>query len=248
MKNLFTLISLFAFIVGANSLNAQNIFPNNGNVGIGTTNPKHKLHIAGAYPNFMLISGIAPGIIFSRDNTTSLSRASVGLATSSGHFFSSSRPGDFGFRSSGGGDFLFGTLASSSSTNGIVRMRIKNNGNIGIGSENPDERLTVKGTIHAEEIKVDLAVPADYVFEKYFNGSSNLKNDYEIPTLKEVETFIKKNYHLPDVPSAFEIQENGLYLKQMTNTLLQKIEELTLYIIEQQKQLESLEYKFSTIK
>src|SRR5690606_37013801 len=95
--------------------------------------------------------------------------------------------------------------------------------------------------IHAEEIKVDLAVPADYVFQKYFTGFSDLKPDYEMFSLKEVESFIKENHHLPNVPSAEEIQENGLHLGEMNNLLLQKVEELTLYIIEQNKRIDALE-------
>lgn len=114
------------------------------------------------------------------------------------------------------------------------------NGKVGIGSTNPDEKLTVKGKIHAEEIKVDLAVPADYVFQKYYTGKSELKADYTMPTLAEIESFTKENHHLPNVPSAQEIQENGLTLGEMSNALLQKVEELTLYAIEQQKELDRL--------
>ncbi len=108
-------------------------------------------------------------------------------------------------------------------------------GNIGIGTYSPDEMLTVKGKIHAEEVRVDLSVPADYVFEKYYTGESKLKADYTMPTLEEVEAFTKANNHLPNVPSAKQIQEEGLHLKEMTNLLLQKVEELTLYTIEQNR-------------
>jgi len=112
---------------------------------------------------------------------------------------------------------------------------------VGIGTENPDATLAVKGKIHAEEVKVDLNVPADYVFQKYFTGTSSLKADYEMLSLTEVEQFIKANHHLPDVPSAKTIQEEGLLLKEMTNLLLQKVEELTLYTIEQEKRINLLE-------
>jgi hypothetical protein len=112
--------------------------------------------------------------------------------------------------------------------------------NVGIGTLAPDSKLTVKGKIHAEEVKVDLAVPADYVFEKYYLGQSSLKPDYTLLTLSEVEKFTEANHHLPDVPSAKEIKENGLLLGEMSNVLLQKIEELTLYVIEQNKSIEGL--------
>lgn len=116
-------------------------------------------------------------------------------------------------------------------------------GKLGVGTNNPDERLTVRGKIHAEEVKVDLDVPADYVFEKYYTGESELKEDYEMPTLEQVEEFTEENHHLPGVPSAQEIQENGLKLGEMNNLLLQKVEELTLYIIEQEKRIKALEAK-----
>lgn len=117
----------------------------------------------------------------------------------------------------------------------------ENTGNIGIGSTNPDEMLTVKGAVHAEEVIVDLNVPADYVFEKYYLGESTLKNNYSMPTLEEVEAYTKANHHLPEMPSAKTIQEEGLKVKEMTNLLLQKVEELTLYTIEQEKRIKTLE-------
>ncbi len=119
------------------------------------------------------------------------------------------------------------------------------NGKVGIGSSNPDKKLTVKGTVHCEEVLVDLNVPADYVFEKYYTGKSALKENYTMPTLDEVEAYTKKNNHLPEMPSAREIQKNGLHLKEMTNLLLQKIEELTLYTIEQEKRIRVLESKLT---
>lgn len=132
-------------------------------------------------------------------------------------------------------------------TSWITTMTIKED-KVGIGTLNPDELLTVAGKIHAEEIIVDDLVPPDYVFEKYYNGVSLLKADYKMPTLKEVETFTRINNHLPDVPSAKQIQEEGLHLKEMTHLLLQKIEELTLYTIEQEKRILSLEKERSNSK
>ena len=111
-------------------------------------------------------------------------------------------------------------------------------GKIGIGTNNPDELLTVKGTIHTQEVKVDLngAVAPDYVFEKYFLGSS----DYKMLSLQEVEAFIKQKHHLPNLPSASQMHENGVSLKEMNLILLQKMEEMTLYILEQQKEIDIL--------
>ena len=117
------------------------------------------------------------------------------------------------------------------------------NGMIGIGTSDPDQKLTVKGKIHTQEVLVDLngAVAPDYVFEKYYQGQSALNSDYQMLDLKSLEAFLKQNHHLPEIPSAQKLKEDGLELKSMNLLLLQKIEELTLYTIEQQKQLDALQ-------
>lgn len=105
-------------------------------------------------------------------------------------------------------------------------------GNVGIGTSSPDEALTVKGKIHTEEVIVDLNVPApDYVFYK----------DYKLKTLEEVQQFINEFGHLPNIPSAKEMETDGVKLKEMNMKLLEKIEELTLYILEQEKRIKALE-------
>lgn len=105
------------------------------------------------------------------------------------------------------------------------------NGNVGIGTSLPDSKLTVKGKIHSEEVKVDLSVPGpDYVFKK----------DYDLKPLAEVHDYIIKNGHLPNIPSAKEMEENGIELGEMNMKLLEKIEELTLYIFQSQKDQEWL--------
>jgi hypothetical protein len=123
-------------------------------------------------------------------------------------------------------------------------------GKIGIGTKTPDELLTVKGKIHTQEVLVDLngAVAPDYVFETYFKGFSNLNPDYNILSLKEVDEFIKKNHHLPKIPSAEILEKEGMSLKEMNLLLLEKIEELTLYTIEQQKEIEALKNAISSNK
>ncbi|MET3018379.1 THO complex subunit 5 [Flavobacterium hydatis] len=113
------------------------------------------------------------------------------------------------------------------------------NGNVGISTTKPDEKLTVNGKIHAKEIKIDLDFPApDYVFT----------NDYKLKSLQEVEEFIKQNSHLPEIPSAKEIEKNGLMLAEMNMSLLKKIEELTLYSIEQNKNNLDLKQKVEKLE
>ncbi|MBX2827481.1 MAG: hypothetical protein KTR22_04930 [Flavobacteriaceae bacterium] len=123
------------------------------------------------------------------------------------------------------------------------------NGKIGIGTTEPDELLTVKGKIHTQEVIVDLkgAVAPDYVFEHYYEGSSQLNADYRLLSLTELEKYIKQHQHLPKIPSAEEIDTEGLALKEMNLLLLEKIEELTLYTLEQQKEIEELKKKVERI-
>jgi len=115
--------------------------------------------------------------------------------------------------------------------NGNLRMKVQSNGKVGIGTASPDSKLTVKGNIHAEEVKVDLSVPGpDYVF----------KEDYDLMSLAEIQNYIKKYGHLPNIPSAKEMEENGIQLGEMNMKLLEKIEELTLYILVQEKKMEAI--------
>lgn len=106
------------------------------------------------------------------------------------------------------------------------------NGNVGIGTHSPDEKLTVKGVVHTNEVRVDLNSPIeqgpDYVFE----------SSYYLLPLSELESYIKANKHLPEVPSAKQMEQEGLNLKEMNLLLLKKVEELTLHLIEMKKESE----------
>jgi hypothetical protein len=121
---------------------------------------------------------------------------------------------------------------------------------VGIGTNQPDSKLTVKGIIHAEEVKVDLSVPGpDYVFE----------SDYPLASLEDTKAYIEQNKHLPGIPSSDDMQQNGVNLLEMNMKLLEKVEELTLHLIEQSEmhtnlesrllqKIEALEIKLNNLK
>ncbi|WP_299117476.1 hypothetical protein [uncultured Winogradskyella sp.] len=118
-----------------------------------------------------------------------------------------------------------------------VEGNVFSTGNVGIGTmsfvDGSDTyRLSVDGKIRAHGVKI-YTDWADYVFE----------DAYKLPTLEEVEQYIKENGHLKDIPSAKEVEENGIELGEMNKLLLQKIEELTLYTIELKKEIEELKSK-----
>lgn len=92
-------------------------------------------------------------------------------------------------------------------------------------------QLDSDGVLHARLIKVDVYNWPDFVF----------KNDYELMSFMDLENFINKNHHLPGVPSENEVHSNGVDLGEMNKVLLQKVEELTLYVIDLNKRIKELE-------
>lgn len=103
-------------------------------------------------------------------------------------------------------------------------------GNVGIGVENPGEKLAVKGTILAIRVRVAQNW-ADYVFD----------SSYVLPSLNAVEAYIKQHKHLPQMPSAKEVEQKGLDMGAMVKSQQVKIEELTLYMISLEKRLKQQE-------
>jgi hypothetical protein len=134
-----------------------------------------------------------------------------------------------------------GSTFLDGSGSALIEGNIVSMGNMSIGTSNfvdgaDTYRLSVKGKIRAEEIKV-YNTWADYVFSK----------DYKLLNLKEVEKYIAKNGHLPNVPSAKEVTEKGLELGEMVKIQQEKIEELTLYLIQQNKDMEELKTQMKKI-
>jgi hypothetical protein len=104
-------------------------------------------------------------------------------------------------------------------------------GNVGIGTATTGEyKLAVEGTIGARRVQVKQTSWADFVFQQ----------DYQLPSLHEVENYINANKHLSGIPSAEEVAKNGIDIGEMNKKLLQKVEELTLYMIEMKKEIEQL--------
>lgn len=111
-------------------------------------------------------------------------------------------------------------------------------GNVGIGTATPDAKLTVNGLIHAKEVKVDADIWPDYVFN----------DNYDFLSLAETEKYIKANKHLPEIPSAIQVKEEGIALGEMNARLLKKIEELTLHLIRQEKEMMVLKKEVELLK
>ncbi len=204
-----------------------NSYFNGGNIGIGTNNPGQKLEIYN--PNLF------------NSNMGAESQDHISLTTGSignGNYFggitwktgSRRRAAITAVQEHTDSDYIglaFFTKGTDGSGPMYESVRITRYGNVGIGTTTPDEKLAVNGNIHTKEVRVDLIGWSDFVFEK----------DYNLPTLKDVENHIKEKGHLKDIPSAKEVAEHGILLGDMNAKLLQKIEELTLYTIAQEKKL-----------
>jgi len=136
-----------------------------------------------------------------------------------------------------GNDDMIFTRGSGS---GTESMRITGDGKVGIGTTDfsGDHKLRVEGSIGAREITVEASGWSDFVFE----------DDYNLQTLKEVEEYINENGHLPEIPSEEEVIENGINLGEMNAKLLQKIEELTLYMIDVNKEVKQLKSENQELK
>jgi hypothetical protein len=121
-------------------------------------------------------------------------------------------------------------LKIDASANPSANILLLPGANVGIGTTNPSHKLSVAGTINSEEIIVEENVGADFVFEA----------SYDLPTLQDIEAFIEQNQHLPGIAPASQMIEEGVKVGELQMQLLQKIEELTLYVIQLKKEIELL--------
>lgn len=206
-----------------------------GKIGIGTTSPKELLSLEGgtdSEPLNFAIGGaqvIARNCYFGADQLWHYSKPGTAFAL---HFG--------GGVETSGSQLVFMTANYGSSANSLITwtnaMTLSSAGNLIIGNQaNPSTTgylLNVWGRVRANEIVVN-TTGADFVFQE----------NYKLRNLTEVETFIKENKHLPEIPNAEEMQKEGMSLSEMNTKLLQKVEELTLYIIDQEKRIKNLEDK-----
>jgi hypothetical protein len=202
-----------------------------GNVGIGTTAPNTPLDVSGLFTTGGQQANLDPAS----------PTGNISFLKNSGHMLvgwnMSASLGETDFVANPGtgveGGYAFYNMDNSGTL--LQALRIKQTGNIGIGVNNPDAKLAVNGTVHAKEVLVDVNIFPDYVF----------KPTYHLPTLNEVKNYIDQNHHLPDMPTEGEVVKNGLKVGETEALLTKKVEELTLYIIAQNKRIEKLENKIN---
>jgi hypothetical protein len=188
-----------------------------GNVGIGTSSPEN----IDGWERVLEVKGIshAKSVVSSSDIQTGIWSHVLG-------YYGAPAGGITGTSS----DHPFSIM-----TNKSTKMTIASNGDVGIGTITPKEKLSVNGKIRAHEIKVETANWPDYVFAK----------DYQLPSLDDTEKYIKEKGHLSGIPSAEEVKNNGIDLGDMNAKLLKKIEELTLHLIEMEKRAKLRDEKYA---
>ncbi len=233
MRKIITLLLIGFVSVGVWGQAATNKIEPTGNVGIGTTNPNQKLQVEDgdvgigdqSNDNWMRLLQYKQdgfGYDFQHNN------ASVIINEQGG----TNEAIILGDVDSNNNSVLFGVSHKAGNTSWSPKLTLTGKGYLGIGTPNPKEMLSVNGTILAKEVKVstDASDWPDFVFEP----------DYNLKPLSEVENYILTNKHLPDIPSAAQMEEQGVNLAKMNKLLLQKVEELTLYQIEKDKEVKKI--------
>ncbi len=184
-----------------------------GYVGIGTLSPLQKLHIHNGNILITAQSGKSSSILFNNGYGGSSNWGNYGIEYIEPDIIGNNKGGLNFWRP-------WGNAADGLTENFVLHLA--NDGHVGIGTGNPEYKLDVCGTIHAQEVIVDLLGQCpDYVFEP----------NYKLMSLENLQEFIARYKHLPEIPSATQVEQEGINLAEMNMLLLKKIEELTLYII-----------------
>ncbi len=208
----------------------------NGNVGIGTTAPGNLLEL---YKSLASSTTLQPLLALNSDFNsgvgTGFGSAIVFRGRTAGNVVRDNAQIAAYNEDVNDNGYALGFYTSPTASTGLQqRVTILRGGNVGIGTTTPGYPLTVNGAVRAKEVIVDTGW-SDYVF----------KPDYRLASLSEVEGVIKKDGHLPGIPSEQEVTEKGISVGQMQAKLLAKIEELTLHQIQQEKQLKQQAAEFS---
>ncbi len=210
----------------------------NGNVGIGNIVPSAKLHVNAGHmtSDAFVFEGSHPSTSKGLDLTIRSTSGAFPLLKLANVYRNS-------FWNIENGRYGSGEIGFYKSGLGTA-MLIDGSGNLGIGTTTPDFKLDVNGTMRAKEVIVETDW-SDFVFE----------DSYQLRSLDEVENHIAKHGHLPDVPPASIIESDGLSVGEAQKIMMQKIEELTLYLIEQEKKneaqqilIEKLQGEITTLK
>ena len=210
---------------GTLTIGTGNLFVTNvtDRVGVGTSSPAGKLHVQGNNVeralNVIYGAATTAGQVANIESTTALAS---------------------------GNDLLQLVMASGSSTtaafieaeNAGIKFQVNGDGHIGVGTTASTlYAIQACGSVRATEVVVETGW-CDYVFA----------DDYRLAPLSEVESFIQANKHLPGIPSAAVVESEGMKVAQMSSNFMLKIEELTLYTIEQEKQINTLQSQIDELK
>jgi len=209
--------------------NLKNLYlnPDYQKVGLGTEDPMQLLHICGGNILISRPFGEAPGslngsIYFGSEVTSQYPNGEWGI-----EYYKEDLNYIEGLN--------FWKVASATNPGANFCLFLRDDGTVGMGtSETHGYKLAIAGNVICEELKVKLIDDwPDYVLDKGHN----------LPSLQDVDRYITEHKHLPDVPSSQDIKENGLNVGEMNAVLLKKVEELTLYIIAMEKEMEQLKAK-----